>query len=220
MELAMRVEIHFHQQDEVSVFLESGASGDQEKFGEVLLWCLYAIRTMVNLGSGPISASLANLLSQAEDLVAVLSDHEHVGEYRLVSYHGTPGRKRFEASLNFSDSKLRFTLNPIGFGVLGRGVGYYAPTSVLALLQHLCRRRASEPEHLNCLARAAQLCAAAWDSNRVTLMNQHQMALAIASSAMSPDECESNDGKSEEFVEVLARFSRESLTTACRRHRQ
>jgi len=42
MNIQSNLEINFHQQDEASVFLENTASGKEEKFGEILLFCSVA----------------------------------------------------------------------------------------------------------------------------------------------------------------------------------
>lgn len=57
---------------------------------------------------------------------------------QVREYSGVSGRKKFIASLSLSgDKKLKFNLKPVGFGLLGRGINYYAPMSVILTFKYL-----------------------------------------------------------------------------------
>ena len=67
MDGAMRVEIHFHQQDKASVFLESNATADDQQRHELLLFSCFTARQLVHLANDMQEASsLAKALSMFE----------------------------------------------------------------------------------------------------------------------------------------------------------
>jgi len=74
---------------------------------------------------------------------------------------------------------------PHGFGLLGRGVNYYAPTSVLVLVTDLTRRRRDEIEFIERLAYAATETA----FHGLTVTNQVPMATFIAQMCWSGKLC-------------------------------
>lgn len=124
MNIGMNLEIHFHQQDEASVYLESDASGKDEKFGEILLFCCFALRTMSNFGRNSIASSLATMLSQIGDHLIELPNLHSPDEAKLVSYQGNQGRKRFVAKLRYNDKNFTFKFKPKGLFLTG-GIDYY-----------------------------------------------------------------------------------------------
>jgi len=155
-----RLEIHFHLQDEVSVSLDSTETGDVVRETELLLFALYAARQVLTLGNTHgFGLSLAAVLLHAgESPDSLLRDGP--GGVHLVPSPGVPGRRRYRASLEYTTFEdpagIHFRLSPVGFGVLGGGVGYYAPSSVLALLYHLLREREADPAYVAGLAAAAR----------------------------------------------------------------
>ena len=178
MNVGMRFEIHFHQQDEASVFLESSSSGDDERFGEVLLASFFTARMLANLGpTHPSANSLAYLLGELDGNLEELADHEAADGARLTQYQGSKGRKGFRGTLIARDENLNFQMHPWGFGMFGRGIGYYAPNSVVLLLRHLARRRRRDDEYVGALEEALELVADAWTAGRVTVANQHKVAM-------------------------------------------
>jgi hypothetical protein len=42
--IELNAEIHFHEQEKASVFLESNCSGDQERFGQIAVFVFFALR--------------------------------------------------------------------------------------------------------------------------------------------------------------------------------
>jgi tetratricopeptide (TPR) repeat protein len=71
-----------------------------------------------------------------------------------------------------------FDMKAKGFGLLARGVGYYAPASVHVLLTFLAKR-CPDPSYFSALARAAQQAAKAYLDNRITIANQVELARSI-----------------------------------------
>ena len=150
MKIYAGAEIHFHEQEKVSVFFESNSTGKEEWVGELMLLGAYTNRMLVNLGGkNEATHILANtLIKCGEDL----SEIERQIDCELVDYRGVPGRKRFIAKLNIKDEDISFNLKAKGFGILARGVGYYAPVSIFMLAKHLILRRRGDTDYLGQLS--------------------------------------------------------------------
>jgi hypothetical protein len=152
----VNLEINFHEQDEISVNLDSREPEDAVRQSEILLFSLFAARQAANLGSsGGAGLSLAAVLLDAgKSPLSFLRSGP--GGARVIPYSGTPGGKRYRASLQYASfedpASIRFKLGLVGFGVVGRGVSYYAPASVLALLDHLLRQREADAAYVAALA--------------------------------------------------------------------
>ncbi len=170
----IRFEINFHQQDELSIFQESTLSGSDEEFYEIVAFINYSIRQMSNLGNGEAADMLASTLAAAPSAIDAVASGAPFGGFTMVPYPGSPGRKRFVASLVDGDNQSKFDLKMIGFGFLARGFGYYAPTSTLALLAHVARRRRQSQWSLQALAQSAALCGHA-QLNRTIGLGNHPM---------------------------------------------
>jgi TPR repeat protein len=189
MNFGARLEIHFHQQDEASVYLETNAVGDHRKYCELLIFCLLATRQMYNLSCGGdpggTAHSLSSFLSQVPGDPTELLNMRVPDACKLVDYKGSEGRKRFIGVLKLSESALNFRLEAKGFGIFARGVGYYAATSVALLLEYLTRRRISDQNYLRGLARSANECGRAYLAGAITLTSQHDVACRVASHTFS-----------------------------------
>jgi tetratricopeptide (TPR) repeat protein len=181
MNIGMNLEIHFHQQDEASVYLESVASGKDEKFGEILLFCCFALRTMSNFGRHSIASSLATMLSQIGDHLIELPNRHSPDEAKLVSYQGNQGRKRFVAKLRYNDKNFTFKFKPKGLFLTG-GIDYYAPNSVMILLRYLVEKRIDDEAFISSLSQATKKCGEAYIGRQISMWTHNQTALTIASS--------------------------------------
>lgn len=182
--LRMRGEVHFHQQNEGSVYIETDATGSNQEFMELLFICCLALRQMVNLKGHPASTSLASILTQMGGNTDELARHQSPDGPRLVGYPGTPGRKRFDGVLRYEAGNLGFSLNAKGLGLFARGVGYYAPNSVLLVLRHLATKHVADGKFLAALADAMVNCGHAFLGRQVTLRNQNSVALVITEAAL------------------------------------
>jgi hypothetical protein len=172
----LRFEINFHQQDELSIYQESTLSGEDEAMFEMFAFINYAIRQMSNLGTAYQAADmLASTLIAAPSVIATVAEGAPVGGIKMVSYPGSPGRKRFVASLTERGGKTTFDLKMLGFGFLARGFGYYAPISTLALMAHLARRHQA-PGFLQALSHAAATCGQAQLSRSIGIGNHPVIA--------------------------------------------
>jgi len=194
----LNLEIHFYQQDEAAIFLESNVIGDEEEFAEVLLFCLYTQKLMINLGRHPVCDSLSELLAQIPDDFSQITQLAAAKKVRLVDYRGSSGRKRFLASLHYADNRLNLNLKAKGFGILARGMGYYAPTSVILLFQYLVKRRQTTPFFVSWLTRAARQCANAYIRGKFGLGSSYGVSLMITMS--SKDMSDSEDSAFDEWT--------------------
>ncbi|MFH1113721.1 MAG: tetratricopeptide repeat protein [Pseudomonadota bacterium] len=205
MKAEVRVEIDFYQQDEAGVYLETTSAGNDEKFAEILLFCCFANRQMVLLKNdykGQYSTLATLLKGIAEDLDKFL-DLPRDSAARLVEYRGPQGRKRFSAYLKFGESDFKFKVTPGGFGLLGRGVGYYAPNAVLILLEYLIRRRKVDPSYLKALGEAVWGCAVAYLGGFTTISSQSNIAMQVTATAFSSAyEMQSGQDSPEELREA------------------
>ena len=140
-------EIHFHQQDEVSVFFESNVSGQMEMIGEIHLFVLFAIRQMSNLGAH--ADPLAEMLMRIDEGIGLFASGQEIGGVRLIRYPGTRGMKRFLLSAQFfSGGQASFSMKAEGFGLLWQGMGYYGPTAVTTLLRFLAIKNSNSASYL------------------------------------------------------------------------
>jgi hypothetical protein len=181
----MNLEVWFPQQDEASVFLESSFTDpDEEQFHETALFALYAARQLANLrGEG---ASLAFVLQTTDTRNPLAQAKERLGEVRVVSpRHQGAGRKGFTCELR-PDKRGFFKLHQHGFGIMRRGVGYYAPTSTLALLSWLLDRRKDNSVYQRALSATAENVGILGMQGAITITSQ--AALAMQATAAAWDE--------------------------------
>ena len=173
----MELEIHFHAQDAVSVLIQSAIpAGEEEQGAELALVALVAARQVANLANHPSNAGLTGILSAVPaEALADLADHNSPDGPRLVGYQGAAGRVRFAASLSMEPFKFRFDSKGMGF--FAKGVGYYAPQSVMALLRHLAGRHRNDPGFLASLAATARTVGEAGRAGRITVTSQAHVAM-------------------------------------------
>jgi hypothetical protein len=175
----MNLEIWFPQQNEVSVFLESSITDpEEEQFSETCLFALYAARQIANLTVE--GQSLAYVLGTTDTADPLRQTEERLDEVRVSSPRSRGGRKGFTAELR-PDRRAFFKLNAHGFGMLGKGVGYYAPTSTLALLYWLLNRRKDDPTYQRALAAAAENIGVAGSQGQISITSQAPIAMQAAS---------------------------------------
>ena len=215
------LKVHFYREDEVASSIASNASANELLFGEILLFCCFALRQMLNLGTKhPVSLSLANALASNQDPLLPLtlylgppspshtlyalrsstrqgvyegaSKRVSVDLIKFVLYHGELGKKYFIATLDFHAQRALFQLRPQGFGLLGAGVNYYAPLSVGLLPKHLADSRPNSPVYLSQLSFPANLCGRAFLDGKLSIPSQHVWASRIAHKATAPPNQPSN----------------------------
>jgi hypothetical protein len=160
MEFHSTLEVHFHDQDSVSCFFESTATGSKQQFGEILHFCAFSARQLQNIGNHPEADQAAYMLRELDgepERLGVLANSGRSGDLELAEYAGSQGRKRFETRLDTTDQKFRFKLKAKGFGFRATGMGYYVPSSITALLMYFGKRNQNDAGYLAGLAQAASL---------------------------------------------------------------
>jgi hypothetical protein len=190
------LEIRFPADDRATVLLESNASGTPETQAELILFCLYATRAIANLrqteAAQMLTESLAALAhATTEELVAFtegegppMAGSTSVQVVLLDPGEAISGDKTFQANVRFLDNepnpRILFAMKPRGFGLLSKGVDYYAPSSVLALLYALLKRRTNDVPYLHRLARAAGSIGRLATTDLYAFGNQMDVAIAAA----------------------------------------
>jgi hypothetical protein len=177
VEIAANVEIHFHQQEQASVFLETNSSGDAQRLGEIGLLSMFSLRMLGNLGENSVSDSLAMLLTHADEAILQAAYSPGKGAVQIITYPGVRGRKEFSAWVRLRSDAIGFDMSYKGFGWLGIGLGYYAPTAVAVLLRYLAEKRADDAQFLASLGATAVACGNLQASRRITLTNQAQLCM-------------------------------------------
>lgn len=167
-------------------------------FGEVLLFCNFALRQMANLGHRDTWAhALATELVQIADRdVLVLNALEgRTSGQRKIEGTGLTGMKEhrqylsksFEAELVFGTGRYTFVMRPRGFGFLAKGVGQHAVQATIGLARALTDQRIHDVEYAYRLSTAAGLCGSAFLSGTLTVKNQQQLALVIMDDVINRD---------------------------------
>lgn len=211
----MNLEVWFPQQNEVSVFLESSIPDtDEEQFYETSLFALYAARQIANLRAE--GSSLAFVLQTTDTSNPLAQTQARLDEVRVSSPRGGGGggRKGFTCELR-PDKRAFFKLNAHGFGMMGRGVGYYAPTSTLALLYWLLDRRKDDATYQRALAATAENVGVLGIQGAITVTSQAPLAMQAASAAWGeaieqtslPDNFELSDAARESCEENEINFA-------------
>src|SRR5262249_45723584 len=178
-DVTVKLEIHFHEQEVASVFLENNGISAAANFGEVYIFILYAIRQLATLGE-PEAGMLAPLLFNCTDIIPDLAGRHELGGVKIIQYPGKQGRKVLHAKFSLRQNSQSFHFNTKGFGLFSSGIGYYSPTSVFVLLRYLAMKHAADEEYLTKLAESAKLCGASHLNRHLSMTNQTQIAFTIA----------------------------------------
>ena len=181
------------------------------RIADALLFACFTLRQFSNLGNHPSSRALAHELNAwtpsattlAADRSTIQALPSHVllaaaidigmdyevaakkyGEpVYLVPYRGQ-GKRRFIGRLGFTQERPVFLLKIKGFGIaglLGLGAPLYAPDSVFMILARMTQEYGADPEYLEALSRVARDCANAFQTGKITSMNQENLALRSVS---------------------------------------
>lgn len=210
----MNLEIWFPQQDQVTVFLESSViDSDEERFHETSLFALFATRQLANLRGDWVADSLAATLAEIDLRRPADDAREKLGDVQLVTPSAPGGRKGFTAELR-PDKRGFFKMNPRGFGLMGKGVSYYAPTSTVALLVYLLGRRPDDDEYARALTATAKFVGHAGAQGAIKVTTSAQVAMeaaargwAFAMEAESDDESDA-EGSDDQERRVVAEGTR------------
>ena len=110
MNIRNSAEIHFHQQEQASVYLETTASGLEQEFGEIALMTCFSIRILSNLGVNDTSDTLARYLADSSQGVKEFASGSSTGGFELINYPGYKGRKQFILNMVMNNSQFKFDL--------------------------------------------------------------------------------------------------------------
>lgn len=132
--------------------------------------------------SSLVVAALLDMRRRSHD---GLCDELYGGEGKRPVFEVVPDRGRARRRF-IGTAEQRgdvFTLHSVakGFGLLGVGLGYYAPASIFVLLHHLASRRPDDKDYRDRLVDVAERCASAWLTGQVTIVNQSLIATEIVS---------------------------------------
>jgi hypothetical protein len=190
------LEIRFPADDEAAVLLSSTGTGEADKQAEVVLFCLYATRAISNLRQTDAALALIRSLAAlghatVEDVREFVQgtgpttdDGEEITVQFVSPDQASSNDKSFRANVRYigeeTNPRIVFNMKPRGFGLLGKGVDYYAPGSVLVLLYTLLKRREDDETYLIRLARAAGLIGQLAETDKYAFGNQMDVAVAAA----------------------------------------
>jgi hypothetical protein len=117
-----------------------------------------------------------------------------VGGVRLLEHSVGEGRRRFVSAVTIPRDgglglrqvrggvapTVEYSYSSKGFGMLGRGLGYYAPHSVITLLRYLIRKHQAHDMLASSLLIAGSLVADASLRHDLTAGSQHTQAVSAA----------------------------------------
>lgn len=183
------LEIHFYQQEDAYVFIESDAPDEDARlFMELLLLASYIVRQVSNLGPGEVSQSIGLLVKNMGASSTPL--REGLARFdgnRLVPYSGARGRKRFTCQFQYTPLHIGLSLKAQGFGLLARGVGYYAQCSIVALTRFFIEKRPEANDTIDCLKLCLAMCGEFILQNQVGLNNHDTLVRKIAEALVDRD---------------------------------
>ena len=176
MNVRLDTEIHFHEQDVVSIYSDDfSSSQNDEKIGVIATAVLFALRNLSNLNGHESADKLARVLTDAPKLIEQYASNSVDSGFQLVQYPGNPGRKRFLVSLRLSEATFNFKMKPKGFGFLSTGIGYYVPVAMLAYLRKQALAYCKDQEFLGLLGNSMRACGSYHLNRQITLSNQMQL---------------------------------------------
>jgi len=162
----VRAVIAFTDPDHAWVDFEYGYGDSAAQVVE--LCCGYVLRSAANLSArAPETIELGALLVQYADAGAVPRPEALGSELRLTP-DARNGRRRFDVTLGAAGVKVKTS----GFGMMGKGIGYYSPTSVLCLIAAAGAEISGDGEMSNLLLGVCATAGSAVHEGRVTVTNQ------------------------------------------------
>ena len=194
------LEIHFHQPNEVSILLKNNTLGEEEIISDLFLLSFYAVRHIANCFStnrvlGEILGhALLHIEDNDEEIFSQQSSYDiSKNPYWKMLQEGMlgiiflppgslQGGKRFIADMRISGDKVNFKLKPVGFGVLGYGLNWYSPISVLTFIKYLGNKYSDNTKASAGLLAVCRYCGKA--ANHITVLNQPDYVIKAISAAL------------------------------------
>lgn len=183
--LVSQVEIHFYDQDKASIFLETGANGSSEVYGELALFTMFLVRTLSNISGTEVATEVA--VPALEDLSPLLDNPGLMPDLaRLILYPGHPGRKRFACRVVVRAEDYKYSFSQRGFGFLGRGLPGYSIEACLLFALYLTRRRSGDVLYNAMVCHVAQLCSRFLAMRAIKVSNHYEIGTAVMAEALAP----------------------------------
>ena len=180
--MTITAEIHFYSEDTAAVLLDIPSEKGEEFFAG-LLFSLYTLRNLYNLGDRGAAYTLLSFLATVRKNINGVGSYCAKNNLKLIEYQGEKGEKGFSATLEYSDSEegkypVHFDLDTWGFGWLARDVGYYSPASVITLLRYLI---SINPQDQRWMQYLQSLCGVLAGLQRLPPTQFNRAALRLAS---------------------------------------
>jgi hypothetical protein len=102
---------------------------------------------------------------------------------KIVPEKEVKSKKRFIGNLHLQNEKVIFNLESKGFSLLGRGINYFAPISVVLFIRHLENMYSSDYKFGDRLAKVTNLCGLAQLNNKITIKSQTDLPIRIVDQA-------------------------------------
>lgn len=179
MDIHSKLELNFFGEKEASISLENSTEGREEKFGDILMFCCFAIRTIVNFGNNPAAGKLVAGLDLAKEEI-VKKKITVICNIDVVKNGNSEGDKGFVADLLCADESFRFVYDTKGFGFFAKGMDYYAPSAVFLLLQYLSEKHHGDKEFVQALKTSIEAIREAHYGQQLQIASQNRVALTLA----------------------------------------
>jgi hypothetical protein len=180
MKIYMKLEVHYHQQDEASLIFESENSTQEKLFGEILLFCCFVLRLLVKFGKSNAGYALAMSLFEVSDNLKKVNDAKSFNSPKLIEHQEVPGQKQFLLKLEYAKSKINFKMDLKGFGLFKSELDYYGINTVLLFLSYLVNKIIDNEREIARLSEIVKNCGQAFTSGQLSKKNEKKMALVIA----------------------------------------
>lgn len=173
------MEIWFPSQEEVTVFAET-TFADREGLEAAMLmfFSYFAARTAANLSGSPAQAPLGySLMKFRVGGTNVANELLAANDVSRTTPTTRAGRKGFRATLHPFKDRNFFKYKPQGFGMLGKGVDFYAPMAVFAFASYLVDHYGANAQFADALCNVAAGIGEPTAIGELGVLNQHEYAL-------------------------------------------
>lgn len=186
----MRAEVHFHSKETATCTLACSWQGMDAVRAELLMFSCFANRQIANLGPeyAPRVGVMLLPLKQPLFTGAVIYTSTGTKEAtlgieespQLLQAHPGPASMRFVAKL--TDNTFKMSIQ--GFGFFGTKLLYFAPMSIVMLLQHMAGRRLADEKYIAALEGIVQRIGNLASSGLINVKSQKTLAFETALGAM------------------------------------
>ena len=180
--------IDFYSKYEASVNISFSYSGKPYLGHEVVVFCAFVLKQMINLkGTGfdqSIAKGLCDVKHISMDVFNLFNSIDYFDAVNkilfLYSYRGQ-GEKGFDAFLNImgpsSSPIFSMKLKPRGFGILGKEVNFYAIQSINFILKYFAMKYVNDANCKNTFSDASNLCGYEYLKGNIGIGNSQGQAI-------------------------------------------